>query len=873
MEVFKMPYLEAVRRLILYPSNRVLHTLRELIVVVIDGLQVGEGVQPEHSLLGALLEISMAVPIRIVCTARTGSCLYHWINCDSLQGSVTQLSIDDMDGSAQLVDIESYLDNANNNLPNSETLIEDFVGSPIPTVEHTKNATADHPFRLDQHQLVVELGRQQSGNYNLREPGDALLLADNRCASEAGETDANQMIYILACASGPLDLATLRHMTGGLDRTMISRLAPTVYFTAIHGRVGMSREIQFRLLDQSSLGRFCCGIKRTHSYLAQWCFDYIRNVRLCKRGNLLSGDPDDMEVSEEENGQARSIDDAMVYACSNWVRHLRLADPGENLWRCLSGFFSEMLFAWIEVMSRKCLLVHSCRMLHELRHYIRSNIKFVEALSSWEVQILDTYCFLKELITSGGGRSISQIYMSVFAHWPQDRFIYQTYARPFHKLPGVTALAENEHGSKGKAEKQRPNDQPRNKQLTGHTDWVLSVAYSPDGTYIASGSEDKTVRIWDAHTGQQVGHPLTGHTEWVLSVTYSPDGAYIASGSEDMTIRMWDARTGQQVGYPLTGHTDLIWSVAYSPDSAYVASGSSDNTIRMWDARTGQQVGHPLTGHMGSVRSVAYSPDGAYIASGSVDQTVRIWEAHTGQQVGHPFTGHADWVYSVAYSPDGAYIASGSRDNTIHIWDTYSGQQVGPPLKGHIHSVSSVAYSPDGAFIASGSDDKTIRIWDAHTGQQVRHPLTGHTSSVFSIAYSPDGAYIASGSFDNIIRIWNLIALNERPLSINGMFFLLSAVSYDFGTIHVHTFYAVLTTDGAAEVCVVDKNGWVLDKHGDRVIRIPPRVRRRFLFHKSDNEILALDLRGVKLGEAWHENLKDDGQCGQALDHSAIRDE
>ena len=114
------------------------------------------------------------------------------------------------------------------------------------------------------------------------------------------------------------------------------------------------------------------------------------------------------------------------------------------------------------------------------------------------------------------------------------------------------------------------------------------MAFSPDGTRIASGSRDKTVRLWDAATGQPVGQPLTGHTDAVSSVAFSPDGTRIASGSADNTVRLWDAATGQPVGQPLTGHTDAVSSVAFSPDGTRIASGSADNTVRLWDAATGQ---------------------------------------------------------------------------------------------------------------------------------------------------------------------------------------------------------------------------------------------------------------------------------------------
>ncbi|KAG8687238.1 POC1 centriolar protein A [Ceratobasidium sp. 394] len=173
---------------------------------------------------------------------------------------------------------------------------------------------------------------------------------------------------------------------------------------------------------------------------------------------------------------------------------------------------------------------------------------------------------------------------------------------------------------------------------------------------------------------------------------YSPSGAHIASGSDDQTIRIWNAHTGQPVGHPFEGHKDLVHSVAYSPSGAYIVSGSSDNTLRIWDAQTGLPIGQPLEGHTGLVRSVAYSPNGAHIVSGSEDQTIRIWDACTGQPIGQPFQNTAGPIYSVTYSLDSAYILSSSSDKTVSIWDTFTGQPVDQPFKSHTDLANSNAH-------------------------------------------------------------------------------------------------------------------------------------------------------------------------------------
>ncbi|NCS50466.1 MAG: protein kinase [Microcystis aeruginosa BK11-02] len=236
---------------------------------------------------------------------------------------------------------------------------------------------------------------------------------------------------------------------------------------------------------------------------------------------------------------------------------------------------------------------------------------------------------------------------------------------------------------------------------------------------------------------------LTGHSYSVYSVVYSPDGRYLASGSWDNTIKIWEVATGKQLR-TLTG-------VAYSPDGRYLASGSWDDTIKIWEVATGKQL-RTLTGHFSSVLSVVYSPDGRYLASGSGDDTI-IWEVATEKEL-RTLTGHYDSVLSVVYSPDGRYLASGSWDNTIKIWEVATGKQL-RTLTGHSEVVGSVAYSPDGRYLASGSGDNTIKIWEVATGKQLR-TLTGHSNWVRSVVYSPDGRYLASGSWDDTIKIWRV---------------------------------------------------------------------------------------------------------------------
>ena len=278
---------------------------------------------------------------------------------------------------------------------------------------------------------------------------------------------------------------------------------------------------------------------------------------------------------------------------------------------------------------------------------------------------------------------------------------------------------------------------------------VWSVAFSPDGSRIVSGSDDNTIRLWDTQSGDNIA-TLEGHSATVWSVAFSPDGSRIVSGSSDNTIRLWDTQSGDNIA-TLEGHSATVLSVAFSPDGSRIVSGSSDNTIRLWDTQSGDNIA-TLEGHSATVLSVAFSPDGSRIVSGSSDNTIRLWDTQSGDNIA-TLEGHSATVLSVAFSPDGSRIVSGSSDNTIRLWDTQSGDNIAT-LEGHSATVLSVAFSPDGSRIVSGSSDNTIRLWDTQSGDNIA-TLEGHSATVWSVAFSPDGSRIVSGSDDNTIRLWD----------------------------------------------------------------------------------------------------------------------
>ena len=291
--------------------------------------------------------------------------------------------------------------------------------------------------------------------------------------------------------------------------------------------------------------------------------------------------------------------------------------------------------------------------------------------------------------------------------------------------------------------------------LKGHSDKVMSVAFSPDGQTLASGSNDKTIKIWNLASNEPrtfTGYEVSDNSGGVNSVAFSPNGKQIASGCDDKTIKLWDVQTGKEI-CTFTGHENKVYSIAFSPDGKTLASGSKDKTIKLWSIERYKGI-YTIPGHADEVLCVAFSPDGKILASSGAlnDKTIKIWYLSENKFLtlkGH--SGLFGGINSIAFSPDGKTLASGSTDNTIKIWQMSSGKEL-RTLTGHSDQVCSVAFSPDGKTLASGSTDNTIKIWQVDTGNELR-TFTGNEEPIYSVVFSPDGKTLASGNGDKTITL------------------------------------------------------------------------------------------------------------------------
>jgi len=309
-------------------------------------------------------------------------------------------------------------------------------------------------------------------------------------------------------------------------------------------------------------------------------------------------------------------------------------------------------------------------------------------------------------------------------------------------------------------------------EASGHSDDIRAIAFSPDGTLLATGSVDRTARLWDAATGAPFA-VLDGHSNGVSAVAFSPDGKRVATasgGSFDSTARLWNVVAGSEL-HTLAGHTDKLVAIRFTSDGGRVVTASADRTARIWDVPTAREIA-VLAGHAGPLTGLVVSADGGRIATSSTDGTARLWDAVSAREL-FVLKGHEKGVTSLALSPDGSLLVTGSEDTSGRLWNATTGG-VRAVLQGHTGGITSVAFSPDGKRCVTGSSDKTARIWDADTGESIA-VLQGHSTGITGVSFSPDGSRLVTvavgqwGAEEPTSRLWDVATAREiAAMTCNG---------------------------------------------------------------------------------------------------------
>jgi len=702
--------------------------------ILIDALDEALAVQEGPSLVALLAARLDRLPgwLRVVATARKDPDVLRQLS--GLRAQEIQA-----DDPRNLDDIEEFLVHR----LGQPDLQERLVQSGLPAEEsilRLRDKSGGNFLWVEQALLGLESGTYHFARLEALPPGLTGLYTaffERHFPGEAAYAPARQVLEVIVAATEPLSAAEIAAATG-LDPDyalppLLDRLA--AYIPERDGRRAVFHKSFADWLTATEsprpAGRFFASPRRGHERLASWCWaEYQRGpARMA---------PYSLRHLPAHLGESVRWDDL-----ANLVRDLPYLES-----RAEAGQVFELALDFTRAVERIPNDHPARRHLRLIEQALRFDLHFLARHPSTLFQCLWNRCWWYDCPEAANH------YDALAGGWPPGG---PPWARP--EAERLATLLESWRSAR---ERQSPGStwvrslrppelalgSPQLACLRGHENRVTSVAYSPDGRRVVSGSRDRTGRVWDAKSGAELAC-LRGHKERVESVAYSPDGRRIVSGSDDKTVRVWDAQNGAELAC-VRGHEGGVTSVAYSPDGRRIVSGSSDRIVRVWDAQSCAELAC-LRGHEGVVESVAYSPDGRRIVSGA--RTVRVWDAQSGAELAC-LRGHEKWVRSVAYSPDGRRIVSGSEDDTVRVWEAQGGAELAC-IRGHAMSVMCVAHSPDGRRIVSGSYDQTVRVWDAQSGAELAC-LRGHKKWVISVAYSPDGRRIISRAFmDKMVRVWN----------------------------------------------------------------------------------------------------------------------
>jgi WD40 repeat protein len=598
---------------------------------------------------------------------------------------------------------------------------------------------------------------------------------------------------------------------------------------------------------------FRVSLEEHHLRLARGCLAILNqhlryNMANLDDPDLENSDVEDLEdclvrgICEKGDHAGSSLPQALFYAARYWTMHVVSSSTiySDELLDALSRFCDEHLFHWLEILSLIREIAYSTQTnllaviswtqveqrfagdirVSRIRDLLRDTVRVLQTYAEpmrshalhtfYSAFVTMPHCPLLDTLAQVNMLEARHILVSPrAAHWDSSGPVLQ----PGSPVMGV-ALVPNRPlvvagTNSGYLMVWSVDGLEEIAQLLGHRKRVMSLAISSDGLRIVSGSLDRTVRIWDGRTFEELG--LCEHEDEVNSVTFSPDSRLIASGSDDGIVWIWNALSLENVTR-LTGHKNIVTSVAFFPDGTRIASASYDRTVRMWDARTYEPLpGLPCSGrvfaiacspdstrlalaestsgtegilHVFDIRTleeqvqvsislgshyfpwaISFSLGGDLIASSTASGTVQVWNASSLNNVA-TIKGHHGHVTSIAFSSDGSQIVSGSVDGTVRIRPVASSEEPRALIPGHDACVNQVAFSSDGSRLVSGSDDKTVRIWDGPTCKELA-VLHGHEDAVDTVAYSLDGTRVISGSGDYTVRVWNALGFQEIAV-LNG---------------------------------------------------------------------------------------------------------
>ncbi|OAQ64205.2 WD-repeat protein [Pochonia chlamydosporia 170] len=568
--------------------------------------------------------------------------------------------------------------------------------------------------------------------------------------------DFKDIVGTIVILSDPLSISTLAHMLR-IQQDKIDNMLDHLHSVL---NVPPSAELPVRLLhlsfrdfltddDQRGKSPFWIDKEQAHYVMAVNCLRIMGDLQqdICS-----VKDPGTYRSAIKAQNIKSSIPQALRYAILYWPFHLDGAKNHAPSCDQVYAFLTDHFLHWIEALSLIGKANESINLINFLRSY--STSQHHKELSDF---LEDGRRLILANLPAIDATPL-QLYSSLLLFTPKNCIVRKVFQ---NKVPRGISL-EPPDTSWG----------PRLQALEGHTGHVAAVAFSHNSELVASGSYDRTTRVWCTYTGE-CRQIFEGHEGKIFAVAFSHDSELIASASGDQTVRIGDTCTGE-TKHVLRGHNAIVRAVAFSHDSELVASGSRDGVICLWNTDTGE-CRQTLNGHGAQVNSVAFSHNSNLIASASNEKTIHIWYTDTGKRK-QTLAGHFDFVTTVAFSNNSELLISGSDDKTIRVWHTSTGK-IKQVFTGHRDSILAATFAQNSELVVSGSFDGTLRIWHLATGECKQTFGDSHSTSSLAISHDAEMAASSSGT---IVQIWraNSAEVEQMPERI-GDSIITVALSHD----------------------------------------------------------------------------------------------
>ncbi|KAJ1305786.1 hypothetical protein OPQ81_010516 [Rhizoctonia solani] len=756
--------------LIKKPLLTIKSVVGEEMVVVIDALDECENKDSTMSMLGMLLSKSTGLPLRFIVSSRPEPQIRDQMTEDRV-GS--RLVLHELDRGAVQTDVERYIrDELKHMKPAPE---EDQISALVKRAgilfiyaSTVVRYIGYDNFQSDPHGRLCDIlnGPESEEDVEYEEIDqlyvtvlDAAL--GNRKLRKVQRDMMQQVLHTVICAREPLTVVGLSGLLQ-IDnpervREVLRPLWSVLYIVEGNELVTtLHASFPDFMLESTRSKKYHCDSEAHNRKLAELCFTRIERTRpqfnICQ---LDSSHLPDHSVPDIKHRVEEAISSELLYACRYWADHVQAAKCSSSMVEQLLEFLSKRLLLWMEVLNLKGQMkagMECMKLTAELCNRLEGQPELGELDQ-------DAKRFVEAFALNPVSQSTAHIYVSMLTFWPRSRPMAKHYAR-FSRGPVKaegTGLDRRQqaHLSTWAFEKK-----------------IYAMSVSPDGFHIALrigedvvvvvdsssgrtvlGSNDKTVRFWDAENGKML-HCLSVQDE-VNSVVFSPDGTRVAASSRK-TLYVWDTQTGHMTLSPLT-HTDYITSVAFSADSSRIVGDTYGDSfkIHVSDAQSGHTTFGPIQAHTNGIPCIGCSPDGKYIVSGSHYRTIRIWDAQNGNMILGPLEAHTGEITSVAFSPDSSRIISACEGGLVCTWDVEQPNTTPRPINAPSHRITCVKFASDGTYFASGSKEGTICTWDARTGDMKVGPIEAHTDQINAVDIL--NHRVVSGSYDGTICVCDAV--------------------------------------------------------------------------------------------------------------------